>query len=260
MIDLHCHILPGIDDGPATAEDAVALARALVADGTTTVAATPHLRSDHRGVIVSELRERCAQLQGLLDAREIPLRVAPGGEVDLLWALRASRDDLELACYGDLAHDLLLETPYGPLPAAFANHVQELIDDGFRVLLAHPERNQAFREDPDAIEELTQRGVLVQLTADSLTAGRGHASIARTSRRWIARGTAHVISSDLHGLRTARRAPLSAAVEAASEIAPERARWMVTRAPNAILEGRSLDPPPSVRPSGLVRRVARRLF
>jgi protein-tyrosine phosphatase len=258
VIDLHCHILPGIDDGPATIEDAVAFAAALVADGTSTVAATPHLRSDHPGVIVSELGERCGQLQELLDAREIPLRVVPGAEVDLLWALRASHKDLELACYGDRAHDLLLETPYGLLPTGFAKHVQELIDVGFRVLLAHPERNLVFRRDPDAIEELTQRGVLVQVTAASLTAGRGRADVARASRRWITRGTAHVISSDLHGLRMVRRAPLSAGVAAASEIAPERARWMVTAAPKAILEGQPAGAGPSVKPSGFVRRLIRR--
>jgi protein-tyrosine phosphatase len=257
VIDLHCHLLPGIDDGPATIEDSVAFADALAADGTRIVAATPHLRSDHPGVVVSELRERCNRLQDELAVRGVPLQIVAGAEVDLLWAHQASRDELALACYGDGGTDLLLETPYGPLPARFAELVQDLIDDGFRILLAHPERNPAFQQDPSALRDLVERGVLVQVTAASLALDPARSSSAKTARQLIAEDSAHVISSDLHGSPTVRRAPLSAGVEAAAEVAPERARLMVTDAPAAILAGQPLpDLPPAPR-QGLLARLRR---
>src|SRR4051812_833349 len=87
VLDLHCHILPGIDDGPGSTEESLELARAMAAEDVRAVAATPHLREDWPGVVPAELAERCRQLQGELDAAGIPLRVLPGGEVDLVWAL-----------------------------------------------------------------------------------------------------------------------------------------------------------------------------
>ncbi len=257
MIDLHCHLLPGIDDGPATIDESVTLAQALVADGTRIVAATPHLRSDHPAVVVSELRERCDELQRTLDTEGVPLAVIPAAEVDLLWGHQATRAELELACYGGNGTDLLLETPYGPLPARFSDLVQELIDTGFRILLAHPERNAAFQRDPTALRELTDRGVLVQLTSSSLVPDPRRSSSARTGRQLVAEGLAHVISSDLHGSHMAARAPLSAGVAAVADIGRERAAWMVSGAPEAILAGQALPPPPPLPSSSLGSRLKR---
>ena len=256
MIDLHCHILPGIDDGPPTIEASVALARALVADGTQTVAATPHLRSDHPAVVVGELADRCAELRAALADAEVPLEVVSGAEVDLLWAHRASRDELALACYAGRGTDLLLETPYGPLPPGFAELLDELSQAGFRVLLAHPERNAAFQRTPGEVAKVAEAGVLVQVTAASLALDPRQSKSARVGRGLVGDGVAHVVSSDLHGTEGISREPLSAGVAAASDVAGDAvARWMVTDAPRAVLDGRPLPPAPAqdARSGGLAR-------
>src|SRR5947209_4567522 len=111
MIDLHCHILPGIDDGPSDLPGALALADAASTAGTTVIAATPHLRDDHPGVDVYELAERTLELNRSIADAAIPVRVVPAAEVDLIWACEASSEELMLASYGQAGRDILLETP-----------------------------------------------------------------------------------------------------------------------------------------------------
>lgn len=143
MVDIHCHILPGIDDGPPDTEGSIALARALSA-GAFAVTATPHLRSDHPRVIVGELAGRCESLNETLSRHDVKLVVVPAAEVDLLWAQIASTESLVRASYGQRGTDLLVETPYGPLPPNFKGLLSQLVSEGFRILLAHPERNPTF--------------------------------------------------------------------------------------------------------------------
>lgn len=168
VIDLHCHLLPALDDGPAEEQASIALARRLVEDGVRIAAATPHLRSDHPDVAPAELAGRCRALEDRCADEGVPLRIVPGGEVDLLWAQSASAEDLALASYGQRGSDLLVETPYGPLPRSFERLVSELQEAGFRILLAHPERSPTFQQDPQRLAELVARAVLVQVTASSL--------------------------------------------------------------------------------------------
>lgn len=153
VIDLHCHLLPALDDGPAEEQASIALARGLVEDGVRIAAATPHLRSDHPDVAPAELAGRCRALEDRCADEGVPLRIVPGGEVDLLWAQSASAEDLALASYGQRGSDLLVETPYGPLPRSFERLVSELQEAGFRILLAHPERSPTFQQDPQRLAD-----------------------------------------------------------------------------------------------------------
>jgi protein-tyrosine phosphatase len=245
LIDLHCHILPGIDDGPRNFAESVELARTLAAGGVEVVAATPHVRADHPGVVPDELEARCADLQERLDHEEVPLRVVPGGEVDLRWALAASDDDLHLVSYAQRGTDLLLETPYSPLTSRFEDELFDLTAAGFRILLAHPERNHSFQDDPDRLAELVARGALVQVTAGSLVRPRRRSRSARLARHLLEQGLVHVLASDSHGRREFARASMRAAVEVAGGPEDGRVRWMASLAPAAILAGESLpDPPP----------------
>jgi protein-tyrosine phosphatase len=246
VIDLHSHVLPGLDDGSPDLEAAVALAREAAAGGVRVMAATPHLRSDFPAVRVEELESRVRALQAALDAAGVALRVVSGGEVDVLWAQSASDETLRAATYGARGTDLLVETPYGELPPIFEDLLFKIRVRGFRVLLAHPERNRSFQQDPARLARLD---VLVQVTAASVVGG-GRAG--KLAQRLIAERHAHVIAGDLHRAGGAR-ASLRDAVEA---IGGERAAWMVTAAPAAILEGRPLPPvpePPARRRSWLRR-------
>jgi protein-tyrosine phosphatase len=238
MIDLHSHLLPGLDDGPRDEAGSVALAAEARAAGVRVMAATPHLRRDFPGVQVSELAERVAALQARLTAEGIDLEIVSGGEVDVLWAQNVDDATLRAATYGGRGTDLLVETPYGELPDLFEDLLFQIRVRGFRVLLAHPERNASFQKDPDRLARLVDQDVLVQLTAASVASG---GRPGRTARRLLAEGRAHVIAGDLHRAGGGR-ASLHAALAAVGD--GDRARWMVTDAPAAILAGRPLPPPP----------------
>ncbi len=258
MIDLHSHVLPGIDDGPADLAASLALVRGAAAAGTTVLAATPHLRSDFPGVRLEEIAPRCVELN-----RHIPdewgIRVVPGAEVDLLWAQNATEQDLKLASYWQRGTHLLVETPYQPLPAAFEELVFQLSLRGFQVVLAHPERNATFQKDTERLAELVRRGVLVQVTAQSLAREDRRSKSRRLSLDLVQRGLAHVIASDAHSAEAWRGPELGDGVAAAEAVAPNRARWMVTEVPEAILAGEPMPPEPSDEPPqrrGFLRRLA----
>jgi protein-tyrosine phosphatase len=244
MIDLHAHLLPGIDDGPPDEAGALALAAEAAAQGVRVMAATPHLREDFPDVRVEDLAARVAALREALARAGVDLEIVSGGEVDILWAQRASDAALRAASYGGRGSDLLVETPYGDLPPLFESLLFQIAARGFRILLAHPERNASFQRDPSRLAALVDRGTLVQVTAASLAAG-GRSRSARLARRLIADGRAHVIASDVHSA-AGRRATLAEGLAAAAQESPERARWMVTEAPAAILAGDPLAPPPAV--------------
>lgn len=243
MIDLHSHVLPGIDDGPDGVEGSLDVARAAQADGITVMAATPHLREDHPRVVPRELAERCARFNDRVAEAALDLRVVSGGEVDLLWAQAATPEELLLVSYCQRGSDLLVETPYGPLPSNFEELVFRLSLRGYRVLLAHPERNVTFYDNPDRLFEMVRRGVLVQLTAMSLFGPERSRSRA-LALSLVERGLAHVIASDAHALDL-RPPMLAAGVAAAERVSGPRARWMVTDAPQAVLSGEPLPPPPA---------------
>jgi protein-tyrosine phosphatase len=254
LIDLHCHVLPALDDGPEDLAESVDLAVQLVDDGVSTVAATPHLREDHPAVVPSELAERCEALNVRLAEAHVPLKVVPGAEIDLVRAGEATHDELVLSSYCQRGADLLIETPYGVLPGSFEEFVFNLQVKGFRILLAHPERNPTFQEDADRLAVLVDRGVLVQLTADSLVRSPRESRSARAAREFLKKDLAHVIASDGHSSVRLTRATLSQGVAAARDVVGSRADWMVTDAPAAILAGEPLPEPPPAAPK------RRRLF
>jgi protein-tyrosine phosphatase len=241
-IDTHVHLLPGIDDGPGSMDESVTLARALVADGVATAVATPHLRADYPGVVPDELDGRCEELRSALRGEDVQLEVVAGAEVDVLWASEASDIALRLASYGQRGDYLLVETPYTSLSRHFDELLFELSVRGFSLVLAHPERNEAFQTDRGWAERLTERGILLQVTAASLVQS---SPSGRAARAMVAAGHAHLIASDAHGVERYGRVLLSAGERVARELAPDRASWMVRAGPAALLAGQALQPPPT---------------
>lgn len=242
MIDLHAHVLPGIDDGPSTLREAVETAAGAMREGVRVLAATPHVRPDHPAVRPGELADRVAALADALAEAGVDVEIVQGGEVDLLWALEADDASLADASYGGRGRDLLVETPYAPLTPAFEDHLFRLAVRGYRIVLAHPERNPTFRAEPKRLTAQVARGTLVQLTADSLAAARS-SPVGRFARACVREGVAHVIASDRHG-PDIRRASLRAGVDAAARLDGARASWMVREASAAILAGEPLPPAP----------------
>src|SRR4051794_27814062 len=141
-VDLHCHILPGLDDGAATMEETLRHARRLHAEGVRDVACTPHIkRSDFPGMVLAELAERRALAQRAIDAEGLGVRLHPGGELAHEDALVLDPEQLELIAQGPAAAPwLLLECPFAGLDDEFVAAVERLAELGFGALLAHPER------------------------------------------------------------------------------------------------------------------------
>jgi protein-tyrosine phosphatase len=258
VIDLHCHLLPGIDDGPATLAESLALAAELAADGIRSAAATPHVHPDHPGVVRDELPARRAELQGAIDAQGIELQVLPGAEVDLAYGLELDDDELRGLSLGGNGRDLLVETPYGPVSGLFEEQVFSLSLRGFRILLAHPERNRAFHENPERLANLVARGVLLQVTAEALLRPPRRSGTGRSAAELVERGLASVLASDSHGGHLSRD-PLSGGLRAAQELVGPEARVLVQEAPAAILSGQPLPAPPQrQRRRGRLGRRSRR--
>lgn len=243
MIDLHCHILPGIDDGPGSVTDAVEMARVAVDAGTTTIACTPHMHPRYP-TPPAVVHEGVRDLQGRLDALDVPLRLVPGGEVSLDRLPRMDDAALAMACLGDGRH-LLVEMPFGGWPLRLAETIRDLEMRGFGVILAHPERAEAVQRAPDRMRDIVGRGALVQVTAGSLTGEHG-AGARRAAERLLGSGWVHFLGSDAHSAGPWRPPDLSGGLDAAARVLrtePDALRWMVEEGPRAVLEGQPVRPP-----------------
>ena len=245
MIDLHTHVLCGIDDGPPDLVGSIAMAEIAVAEGVGTLVATPHVRDDYPLVVPSEIAQRVADLQAAFDRYELPLRVLPGAEVAIGEALELPVEELRAVTLGGNGTMLLLETPHAALPSYFEELVDAVADRGFVVVLAHPELNADLQADHDRLGDLVARGALVQLTARSLREPRRSRARALAAAA-LERGWAHVLASDAHAADW--RAPrLASQLQEAREAHPGLApllNWSGTAAPAAILGGERPGTPP----------------
>jgi protein-tyrosine phosphatase len=242
VIDLHTHILPGLDDGARTVEDAFEMARRCVREGVTAVAATPHVRDDYPTSADVMLRTVRA-LQRALDQHNVPLVVLPGAEVAVDWISRLHETELRRLTLAGGGRYLLVETPYRGWPVDLLEHVLRLRVAGFTPVLAHPERNPVVQATPSVLAPLVQGGTLVQVTAASLDGRLGDPS-RDTAQRLVSAGLAHIVASDAHRPRV-RAAGLLAAVDAIRDEA--LARWLVSDVPHALVQDRPLPPRPRSR-------------
>lgn len=236
MIDLHCHILPGIDDGARDVDDAVAMAAQAEADGITAICATPHIRHDH-DVKILELAERVTQLNQDLARHGIRVRVLAGGEVAETALAGLERAELaKVALAG--GHWILLEPAPGPLSESLRAAAQALGREGYRPIVAHPERHLG----PGAVEALiglVHDGALVQGTAALLENDESPV------HELAARGLIHVLGSDSHSATVGRPVRLSAGLAAIGRIpvVGRYADWVAEEAPAAIVADMELVPP-----------------
>lgn len=250
MIDLHCHILPDIDDGPATHEEALGLARLAVANGIRTIVATPHVSWQYPANGGTLIAAKVAELAADLARAGIPLEVLPGAEIALSRAVELDDEELDALRLGGGPY-LLVECPASPSAVGFEEGVWTLRSRGHRIVLAHPERCPGFLRDRSALERLVGDGLLTQLTAGSF-AGQFGREIRRFSERMVTDGLAHVVASDAHD--TGRRPPSIAAELAAAGLRAQ-AEHLAGAVPQAILAG---TPPPTTTAAENPRRRRRR--
>jgi protein-tyrosine phosphatase len=238
MIDLHCHILPGIDDGAADVADSVAMARQAADDGIEQVCATPHIRHDH-DVRIPELADRVAALNDALADAELPVEVLTGGEVAETAVDGLDRTELEAVSLGG-AGWILLEPAPGPLSVSLAATAEDLIGEGFGVVIAHPERHPS-PELESRLRALADAGALIQVTAALLASGGARPVMMD----WARRGLVHLVASDSHSSRVGRPLRLSDGIEALGEAEEVRPHldWIAREAPAALLRGERPRPP-----------------
>lgn len=199
FVDVHCHLLPGLDDGARGWDEALEMARLAAADGIRLVVATPHQLGRFRGNTAAVVRQRVRQLQAQFDRQDIAVRVLPGADVrvehDLVERLRAD----DVLTLGDHGRHVLLELPH-ELYLPLESLLQELAAFGIVGILSHPERNGGIQEDPAIVARLVAAGCLMQLTADSLLGAFGRRSQV-LSEQLLQQGLSHFVSSDAHGAR-----------------------------------------------------------
>lgn len=260
MIDLHTHVLPGIDDGPPTMEGSVDLARAAEAAGTTTLVATPHVTwdipNDAAGVAAG-----VEATQRAIDEAGVGLRVRTGGELAISRAAELDDDELRGLRLGG-GEWLLAECPLSPVAAGFDGILMHLQQRGHRILLAHPERCPALQRAPDKLAELVAAGMLTQITAGSLNGVFGQ-TVRRFTLELLEAGIVHAVASDAHD--AVRRGPdMTGGLRAGEEELPgllDHARWLTVDVPAAILDGgpvpRPPGPPPQRRRRGLGALLSR---
>ena len=256
-VDIHAHILPGLDDGPSTVEDALAMAQAAIDAGTTTLASTPHLRGDFPNVHVRELAERCSALRERVANHGLVLDIVCAAEISLTWALDADDEETRLASFGQRGTDLLIETPRSNT-IGLDTLLYQLRARGFRITLGHPERTRAFQLDPSPLYALVEQGVLLQVNADSLLGDDRRSDTCRLGVDLCRAGLVHALASDGHRGESWRPVSrLAAAAAAAAElVGPDRARWMAIDAPAAVVSGEELPEAPAV----VSRKRRRRLW
>jgi protein-tyrosine phosphatase len=242
VIDLHSHILPGVDDGVSSLEEARALARLAAAEGVEAIAATPHVRGDFP-TTAERMEAGVAELRADFEAAGIAAKVLHGGEIALERLDELSREELERFTLAQSGRYLLLETPYFGSPLALGPAVRSLRSSGLTPVIAHPERNAEVQRKPEQLRSLVELGALVQVTAASLDGRFGRPSRG-AARALLKARLAHLIASDAHGPEL-RQAGLTAAVEAVRD--DELARYLVDEVPRAITLGAPVRPPPRLR-------------
>ncbi len=252
MIDIHSHILPGIDDGADTEDESVELARMAVADGVRTVVATPHCNEGSYFNQLEGIRVGVTRLRERLQRERIDLELLPGAEVHLCPDLVDRVRDGRAPTIADNGKTLLLELSLTQYPVKIADLIFRLKLAGLEILLAHPERIRYFQEDHERYEELVRVGAYGQITTGSILGTFG--SKAREySEELLSKQLVHVLASDAHSLR-GRPPVLGPAVEAMIPlVGDELAHAMTEGIPRALIEGRTPEIP-APRPTRSPRR------
>lgn len=207
LIDTHCHLLAGLDDGPATQEEALAMCRLAYAEGTRMAAATAHQNDRWPDVTPQRIRSSCNLLVRSLHDAGIPLLVFPCAEVMVHPDIETAWTDGHLLGVAGQRSYLLMEMPHGCFVDLEAT-VRGLVAQGVRPILAHPERHEELLHETGQMERLIEAGCLVQVSSSSVTRPRNRTD-AKALKDWFQRGIVHCLGSDGHS--STKRPPRMAA-------------------------------------------------
>jgi protein-tyrosine phosphatase len=241
VIDLHCHILPGIDDGASDLSVSLDMARAFVADGVTQVACTPHILPGHYFNTGATIRPAVAELQAVLDREDIPLQLVAGADNHVVPDFVSGLHSGHLLTLGGSRY-VLVEPPHHVAPPRLDELFFSILAAGFVPILTHPERLAWIKDHYPLMQRLAGSGVWMQITAGSLSGAFG-----RNARYWVERmldeGLVRILATDAHD--TTRRPPnlREGRDLAAARVGAREADFLVVTRPMGVLA--------DVAPSGL---------
>lgn len=199
MLDLHCHILPGVDDGARTLNDSLAMAEKAISQGITHILCTPHHNNGKYSNPADQVIEQVAKLQREFDQRNLPLTLLEGQEVRITGTLLEDIAKGEIL-FTDLDDTyILIEFPTGEVPAYTEQLFFQLLSQGHTPVIVHPERNTVFRKDPNELIPFLEMGVLTQITAPSIVGIFGK-DIKKTAKQMLKHNMIYMVASDAHNL------------------------------------------------------------
>lgn len=250
MIDIHCHILPDVDDGSKNLEQSIEMVRMEHSGGTKAFIVTPHVIEKKDYERVEGFAAIMEQLQATLNSEGIDVTLYPGGEIYPMRHLLVGVDAKKPVTLAGKGRHMLLDLPMGALPNDFEGILYELQIRGITPILAHPERCGPFQMEPDRLEPFLDKGVACQVNVGSLAGkygpGAQDAAELILKRRW-----AHFLASDMH--RAGRKPYLATGAEAAGEFLDgDYIRMLTVESAQCVIEGKELPPrpprPPEAKP------------
>jgi len=248
MIDLHCHILPGLDDGSQSLEESLEMARVAEEDGIRSILATPHTLNQVYDSSTEDIIRAAAALQSAIDAEGISVKIRPGSDAHMCADMVGHVSAGNATTVGNNGRYLLIEFPHQIIPPGAGEELYKLKASGITPIITHPERNLAIQNRPDILRDFVAMGCLAQVTAMSLTGEFGEealiASHTMTEQRLV-----HIIASDAHSPDSRPPVLASAAQVAVDLLGDEKAAEdMVSKRPEDILEGKDVLLPDPVEP------------
>ncbi|WP_394172432.1 tyrosine-protein phosphatase [Guptibacillus hwajinpoensis] len=238
MIDIHCHILPGIDDGAKDTSESVEMARQAVSQGITQVVATPHHKNGSFDNALHDVLTKVSELNSDLQREGINLEILPGQEIRLYGEMIDDLD-IDLLTVNNSGVYLLVEFPSSHLPRYANKLLFDLQLKGIVPIIVHPERNREIMENPSKLYQLIKEGALSQVTASSVTGSMGK-KIKKFSLDLISHNLAHFIASDSHNTTT-RPFELRHAYETVEQELGTTMRYMLQENPQELIKGRMID-------------------
>ncbi|WP_125771772.1 tyrosine-protein phosphatase [Companilactobacillus furfuricola] len=233
LIDLHCHILPGVDDGAQDMQMALTLAKAAVDEDISHILVTPHhmdgVYLNHRQDVI----EHTAAFQNELAMNQIPLVVFPGQEVHLTGQLPAAIEASDILFMDETDRYLLLELPHSGVPEYTNKMLFDLIAQGITPVLAHPERNAGFQKDPNKLYDLVKMGCLTQITASSYLGVFG-SKVQQLTEKIVKADQGYIFASDAHNFEGRRFLMKEAFSKLANEEGQDKAKLFNENAKNII--------------------------